>query len=98
MAEGGTSRLSGLLLGLVVHCGHPFLTWADSKNKMPYFECSAKENTNVEKAFEKIARLALEQENDSFNIYDSQDAARIQLRQNLGQSEEDLSNERSGCC
>lgn len=73
-------------------------TWANSKNSMPYFECSAKENTNVEKAFEKIAKLALEQENESFNIYDSQDAARIQLRQNLGQSEEDLSNERSGCC
>merc|ERR1712121_325712 len=28
--------------------------WANTKNNMPYFECSAKENTNVESAFETI--------------------------------------------
>ncbi|GAB5372671.1 hypothetical protein AAMO2058_001684700 [Amorphochlora amoebiformis] len=33
--------------------------WCEN-NKMPYFETSAKENTNVEQAFEAVAKRALE--------------------------------------
>ena len=32
--------------------------YCEVKNHMPYFETSAKDNTNVDKAFEEIARLA----------------------------------------
>lgn len=71
--------------------------WANSKGNMPYYECSAKDNTNVEKAFEKIARAALEQENDTFNIYDQESQARIQLRQNPVNNSEEGSS-RAGCC
>ena len=36
-------------------------TWCELRNNIPYFECSAKTNLNVEKAFETVARLALQQ-------------------------------------
>jgi Ras-related protein Rab-7A len=36
--------------------------WCLNKGNMPYFECSAKESTNVEKAFEEVARLACKRE------------------------------------
>lgn len=71
--------------------------WANSKGSMPYYECSAKDNTNVEKAFETIARAALEQENDTFNIYDQESQTRIQLRQNQS-AMNDESGSRAGCC
>ena len=71
--------------------------WANSKGSMPYFECSAKDNTNVEKAFETIARAALEQENDTFNIYDQESQTRIQLRQNQADDTDDQAS-RAGCC
>lgn len=32
--------------------------YCETKNNMPYFETSAKENTNVEQAFEEVAKLA----------------------------------------
>jgi len=38
--------------------------WCQSKNETPYFECSAKDNVNVEQAFQSIAKQALLQEAD----------------------------------
>ncbi|KAA0198357.1 Rab protein 7 [Fasciolopsis buskii] len=43
--------------------------WCQSKGNLPYFECSAKEATNVEQAFQHVARVALAQESEvSFPI------------------------------
>ncbi len=36
--------------------------YCQSKGNIPYFETSAKENINVEKAFEEVARLAFKRE------------------------------------
>ena len=36
--------------------------WTRSKDEMPLFECSAKDSTNVEEAFQEIARSALKKE------------------------------------
>lgn len=41
--------------------------WAKS-NKMPYYECSAKEGTNVEAAFKQIAKMVKPIENVQFDI------------------------------
>jgi len=38
--------------------------WCHSKNDIPYFECSAKDNINVEQAFQTVAKHALLQETD----------------------------------
>ncbi|KAL3308436.1 Ras- protein Rab-7 [Cichlidogyrus casuarinus] len=38
-------------------------SWCKLKENMPYFECSAKEATNVENAFMEVAKRAIEQEN-----------------------------------
>jgi len=38
------------------------LTWCQSKGNIPYFETSAKENINVEQAFQTVAKNALSQE------------------------------------
>ncbi|KAG8458578.1 hypothetical protein KFE25_006511 [Diacronema lutheri] len=38
------------------------LSWCQSKNNIPFFETSAKDNINIEQAFEVIARNALAQE------------------------------------
>ncbi|THD17971.1 Rab protein 7 [Fasciola hepatica] len=38
--------------------------WCQSKGNLPYFECSAKEATNVEQAFQHVARVALAQESE----------------------------------
>lgn len=38
--------------------------WCQSKNDIPYFETSAKEGLNVERAFQTIARNALAQETE----------------------------------
>jgi len=40
------------------------LAWCTSKGNIPYFETSAKENINVEQAFQTIARNALTQDGD----------------------------------
>eukprot|EP00051_Salpingoeca_urceolata_P026336 m.476933 g.476933 ORF g.476933 m.476933 type:complete len:207 (+) comp20703_c0_seq1:162-782(+) len=39
-------------------------TWCQNKNNIPYFETSAKDNINVEQAFQTIAANALQQEAD----------------------------------
>lgn len=46
-------------------------TWCQSKGDIPYYETSAKENINVEQAFQTIARNALAQEadNEPFNDF-----------------------------
>ncbi|VDQ03910.1 unnamed protein product [Trichobilharzia regenti] len=36
--------------------------WCQANGNLPYFECSAKENTNVELAFEHIIRVAIDEE------------------------------------
>ncbi|CAG0890869.1 unnamed protein product [Cyprideis torosa] len=36
--------------------------WCQTKNEIPYYETSAKENVNVEQAFQTVARNALAQE------------------------------------
>lgn len=38
------------------------LTWCQNKNNLPYYETSAKENVNVEQAFQTVAKNALSQE------------------------------------
>jgi len=38
--------------------------WCQSKNDIPYFETSAKEGINVERAFQTIAKNALAQESE----------------------------------
>jgi Ras-related protein Rab-7A len=40
------------------------LAWCQSKGNIPYFETSAKDATNVEQAFQTIAKNALLQEED----------------------------------
>jgi len=40
------------------------LTWCQSKGNIPYFETSAKENINVEQAFQTVAKMALQQESE----------------------------------
>jgi len=44
------------------------LAWCQSKGEIPFFETSAKDNINVEQAFEVIARNALKQEREE-DIY-----------------------------
>ena len=44
------------------------LTWCQAKGDIPYFETSAKEATNVEQAFQIIARNALQQDSED-DIY-----------------------------
>ncbi|KAF8567099.1 hypothetical protein P879_06941 [Paragonimus westermani] len=38
--------------------------WCQLKGNLPYFECSAKEATNVQQAFQHVARVALAQESE----------------------------------
>lgn len=48
--------------------------WCQSKNNIPYFETSAKDATNVEQAFQAIAKnaLAQESEQDLYNEFPDQ--------------------------
>jgi Ras-related protein Rab-7A len=41
--------------------------YCETKSNMPYFETSAKDNTNVEAAFEKVSELAFKRTRDSEN-------------------------------
>lgn len=41
------------------------LAWCQSKGGIPYFETSAKDATNVEQAFQTIAKNALQQESET---------------------------------
>lgn len=40
--------------------------WARTNNSMPYFECSAKDGTNVEAAFKQIAKMVKPIDNVKF--------------------------------
>lgn len=43
--------------------------WCQSKNNIPYFETSAKEAINVEQAFQTIARNALKQVSNAWDVF-----------------------------
>jgi len=62
--------------------------WCAAKGNIPYFECSAKEATNVKQAFQAVARVALSQENEPDTCNDFPDQIR------LGNPENDR---RKGC-
>jgi Ras-related protein Rab-7A len=47
--------------------------WCTEKSNVPYFETSAKEGTNVEKAFETVARNALAREKEIDSVPDFPD-------------------------
>ncbi|KAI5308578.1 hypothetical protein KEM55_005369 [Ascosphaera atra] len=61
-------------------------TYCQSKGNIPYFETSAKEATNVDQAFETIARAALSQEESEEYAGDFNDPINIHL-----------DNDRDGC-
>jgi len=44
-------------------------SWCKNKNDIPYFETSAKDNINVEQAFQNVARNALKQEATTAPVY-----------------------------
>mmetsp|Transcript_76498 Transcript_76498/g.93948 ORF Transcript_76498/g.93948 Transcript_76498/m.93948 type:complete len:152 (-) Transcript_76498:163-618(-) len=44
-------------------------TWCKGKNDIPFFETSAKDNINVEQAFQTVARNALKQESAQPPMY-----------------------------
>ncbi|VDL97227.1 unnamed protein product [Schistocephalus solidus] len=44
--------------------------WCASKGNIPYFECSAKEATNVKEAFQAVAKVALSQESEVNTLSD----------------------------
>lgn len=45
------------------------MAWCQNKNNIPYFETSAKQNINIELAFQTIAKKALEEELEDYNDY-----------------------------
>ena len=57
------------------------MTFCQSKGNIPYFETSAKDNVNVEQAFEVIARQALAQEESEEYNGDFSDPININLDQ-----------------
>lgn len=58
--------------------------WCQSKNNIPYFETSAKEATNVDQAFQTVAKNGLQQDSE-VDIYNSDFPDRIDLnRLNAG--------------
>eukprot|EP00485_Elphidium_margaritaceum_P019583 CAMPEP_0202730814 /NCGR_PEP_ID=MMETSP1385-20130828/186827_1 /ASSEMBLY_ACC=CAM_ASM_000861 /TAXON_ID=933848 /ORGANISM="Elphidium margaritaceum" /LENGTH=210 /DNA_ID=CAMNT_0049397093 /DNA_START=98 /DNA_END=730 /DNA_ORIENTATION=- len=44
-------------------------TWCKNKNEIPFFETSAKDNSNVEQAFQTVARNALKHESSQPPMY-----------------------------
>lgn len=69
-----------VVLGNKIDLGNPAVQskraerWCQSKNNIPYFETSAKDATNVEQAFQAIAKnaLAQESEQDLYNEFPDQ--------------------------
>lgn len=53
------------------------MAWCQTKNGIPYFETSAKDSTNVEQAFQTIAKNALQQEADVEMYNDFPDPIKI---------------------
>lgn len=47
------------------------MAFCQAKGNIPHFETSAKEGTNIEEAFQMIAKSALQQES-SIELYDEQ--------------------------
>jgi len=64
-------------------------SWCKNKNDIPFFETSAKDNTNVEQAFQTVARNALKQESSQPPMY---------VPPALDLDEKKLKKEKSGCC
>jgi len=56
------------------------LTWCQSKGNIPYFETSAKENINVEQAFQTVAKNALSQESE-VDLYQEFPETKIDLNE-----------------
>lgn len=65
-------------------------TWCEAKNKMPFFEVSAKECINIEEAFQHIARAALTRDSEIHDFPEFPD----QIRLNESHREE----KKRGCC
>ncbi|CAH8458573.1 unnamed protein product [Schistosoma rodhaini] len=51
--------------------------WCQANGNLPYFECSAKENTNVEKAFAHIIGVAIDEESATNLHSDYPDSIRL---------------------
>jgi len=66
--------------------------WCENKNNIPHFEVSAKESINVEDAFQKIARAALERDSEMQDFPEFPD----QIHLNQSRNQQDRS--RGGCC
>ena len=64
--------------------------WCSSKGEIPYFETSAKDNTNVEQAFMEIAKNALKQE--------SEEEVDIPTLVNVGETSGAAAAKSSSCC
>jgi Ras-related protein Rab-7A len=63
--------------------------WCESKGSMPYLETSAKDSTNVEDAFQKVASRALQKENENVDSIIT-NAPPIRLQ--------DTQEQKKGCC
>jgi Ras-related protein Rab-7A len=64
-------------------------SWCKNKNDIPFFETSAKDNTNVEQAFQTVARNALKQESSQPPMY---------VPPALDLDEKKKVEKKSGCC
>eukprot|EP01084_Bolivina_argentea_P010894 20326_1 len=64
-------------------------SWCKNKNDIPFFETSAKDNTNVEQAFQTVARNALKQESSQPPMY---------VPPALDLDEKRKEKTQSGCC
>jgi len=64
-------------------------SWCKNKNDIPFFETSAKDNTNVEQAFQTVARNALKQESSQPPMY---------VPPALDLDEKKKTEKKSGCC
>jgi len=64
-------------------------SWCKNKNDIPFFETSAKDNTNVEQAFQTVARNALKQESSQPPMY---------VPPALDLDEKKKETKKSGCC
>jgi|EP00484_Ammonia_sp_Unknown_P005321 Ras-related protein Rab-7A len=64
-------------------------SWCKNKNDIPFFETSAKDNTNVEQAFQTVARNALKQESSQPPMY---------VPPALDLDEKKKQEKKGGCC